>query len=227
MITTKGQIIDINDKTEWILFNRLINKVHPADLLSLTDSIIQFPNFLFVISFFVMIFPDVDLKTKFIIPASLYFCGQIIVNLRYGLIIFRMLNAPLLYFQKFSFILMAGTIITSFLILDMWTLMIIPSYLLALFLSVMILTHNDRKYYRDHWGKKTGSFQVYKNNAYILAYKYYAAEFNLSSSTTPTNEEINNKDWLKPYEFMRVHWKEIEKHFNKKARTYWRVYLNI
>jgi len=26
---------------------------------------------------------------------------------------------------------------------------------------------------------------------------------------------------------MRVHWEEIEDHFNKKARTYWSVYLHI
>ena len=44
MITTKGQIIDINGKTEWLLFHRLSKKINPVDFLSLTDSIIQFPS---------------------------------------------------------------------------------------------------------------------------------------------------------------------------------------
>ena len=61
MITTKGQIININDKTEWLLFQRLSKKVNPVDFLSLTDSLIQFPNFLFTVSFLLMIFLPVDL----------------------------------------------------------------------------------------------------------------------------------------------------------------------
>ena len=56
MITTKGQIIDINGKTEWVLFHRLTKKVNPVDFLALTDSMIQFPNFLFTVSFFILIF---------------------------------------------------------------------------------------------------------------------------------------------------------------------------
>ncbi len=86
MITTKGQIIDINGKTEWILFHRLSKKINPVDFLSLTDSIIQFPNFLFTISYLILIFTKFDLQVKFIAPASLYFLGQIIINLRLGTI---------------------------------------------------------------------------------------------------------------------------------------------
>ena len=73
MITTKGHIIDINGKTEWLLFYRLSKKVNPVDFLSLTDSLIQFPNFLFSLAFLILIFTDFDLQVKFITPASLYF----------------------------------------------------------------------------------------------------------------------------------------------------------
>ena len=145
MITTKGQIIDINGKTEWLLFHRLSKKINPVDFLSLTDSIIQFPNFLFTISFLILTFTDIDMQIKFIVPASLYFCGQIIVNLRFGVVIFKLLNIPLMVFQKFNLFIMSGTFITGFFFLGWWTLMVIPSYLLAAFISVLILTSNEKK----------------------------------------------------------------------------------
>ncbi len=106
MITTKGQIIEINDKTEWLLFHRLTKKINPVDFLTLTDSIIQFPNFLFTISFLILIFLNFDVRIKFIVPASLYFFGQILINLHLGVMIIKLLNVPLLIFQKFSFIIM-------------------------------------------------------------------------------------------------------------------------
>jgi hypothetical protein len=227
MITTKGQIIDINGKTEWLLFHRLLKKINPVDFLSLTDSIIQFPNFLFTISYLILIFLDVDLRVKFIVPASLYFCGQIIINLRLGVTIFKLLNIPLMVFQKFNLFIMSGTFITGFFFLDWWSLMVIPSYLMIVYISVLILTSNEKKYYYTHWNKSIGNFEIFKNNAFLLAYKYYATENNLPQSTSPTEEEIKNQDWLKPYNFMRVHWGEIENHFNKKAKVYWRVYLHL
>jgi len=227
MITTKGQIIDINGKTEWLLFHRLSKKINPVDFLSLTDSIIQFPNFLFTISFLILIFMDVDLRVKFIVPSSLYFCGQIVINLRLGVILFKLLNIPLMVFQKFNLFIMSGTVITGFFFLGWWNLMVIPSYLLIVYISVLILTSNEKKYYYTHWNKSIGNFEIFKNNAFILAYKYYATENKLPQSTSPTEEEIKNQDWLKPYNFMRFHWGEIENHFNNKAKVYWRVYLHL
>lgn len=227
MITTKGQIIDINGTTEWLLFHRLTNKTNPVDFLSLTDSIIQFPNFLFTISFLILTFIDVDLRVKFIVPSSLYFCGQIMINLRLGSLIFKPLILPLMVFQKFNLLLMFGTIVTACFFLGWWALMAIPSYLLAVTFSVLILTSNEKKYYQTRWNKNVGHFQIFKNNAFLLAYKYYVTENNLPYNTSPSSEEIKNKDWLKPYSFMRAHWGEIENHFNKKAKTYWRVYLNL
>jgi hypothetical protein len=227
MITTKGQIIDINGKTEWLLFHRLSKKINPVDFLSLTDSIIQFPNFLFTISFLILSFMDLELKVKFIVPSSLYFCGQIIINLRFGVVIFKLLNVPLMVFQKFNFFIMFGIFVAGFFFLGWWTLMVIPSYLLAVFISVFILTSNEKKYYLSHWKKSIGNYQIFKNNAFLLAYKYYATDNNLVFNTSPTEEEITNQDWLKPYNFMRIHWEEIEDHFNKKAKIYWRVYLNL
>lgn len=227
MITTKGQIIDINGKTEWLLFHRLSQKINPVDFLSLTDSLIQFPNFLFTVSFLILTFTHVDLQIKFIVPASLYFCGQIIINLGVGTIIFKLLNIPLLVFQKFNLFIMSGTFITGFFFLDWWTLMVIPTYLLAIASSVVVLTSYQKKYYQKHWNKSIGHYGIFKNNAFLYAYKYYAIEYKLPSGTSPTDEEIQNKDWLKPYNFMRTHWEEIENHFNNKAKTYWRVYLHL
>ena len=227
MITTKGHIIDINGKTEWLLFHRLSKKVNPVDFLSLTDSLIQFPNFLFTISFLILTIIHVDLLTRFLVPASLYFCGQIIINLRLGTIIFKLLNMPLLVFQKFNYLIIPGAFITGFFFLSWWNLFVIPAYILAASTSVVILTSYQKKYYRKHWNKTTGSYEIFKNNAFLYAYKYYAIECNLPVSTSPTAEEIQNEDWLKPYNFMRLHWSEIEDHFNKKARTYWSVYLHI
>jgi hypothetical protein len=227
MITTKGQIIDINGKTEWLLFHRLSKKINPVDFLSLTDSLIQFPNFLFTLSFLIMTFTYTDIQIKFIVPASLYFCGQIIINLRLGTFIFKLLNIPLMVFQKFNLFIMSGTFIAGFFFLGWWTLMVIPTYLLAVFSSVLILTSYQKKYYHDHWNKNIGHYEIFKNNAFLNAYKYYAIEYKLPVGTSPSEEELQNKDWIKPYNFMRIHWGEIENHFNKKAKTYWRVYLNL
>jgi hypothetical protein len=227
MITTKGQIIDINGKTEWILFHRLSKKINPVDFLSLTDSIIQFPNFLFTTSFLILTFTHLNLQIKFIAPASLYFCGQIIINLRLGSNIFKLLNVPLMVFQKFNLFIMSGTFITGFFFLSWWTLMAIPSYLLAVLSSVLILTSHEKKYYRDHWNKSIGHYEIFINNAFLLTYKYYANEYKLPFSISPTAAEIENQDWLKPYNLMRSHWGEIENHFNNKAKIYWRVYLHL
>jgi hypothetical protein len=227
MITTKGQLIDINGKTEWILFHRLSKKINPVDFLSLTDSLIQFPNFLFTISFFILTFIHVDLQIMFIIPPSLYFLGQIIVNLRIGTFIFKVLNMPLLIFQKFNLLIMAGTVIIAFFFLGWKTLLVIPSYLIGFSSSVVILNSYQKKFYQKHWNKTIGYYEIFRNNAFLHAYKYYAEKYNLPLSTSPASEEIQNEEWLKPYIFMRTHWGEIEGHFNRKAKTYWRVYLHL
>ena len=114
MITTKGDVIDINGKTEWILFHRLSKKVNPVDFLSLTDSIINFPGFLFTLSFLIMSFTNFDLQVKFLVPASLCFCGQIILNLRVGTSLIKLLNMPLLFFQKFNVFIMALVLIAVY-----------------------------------------------------------------------------------------------------------------
>lgn len=227
MITTKGQIIDINGKTEWLLFHRLSKKINPVDFLSLTDSFIQFPNFLFTLSFLILSFTNVDLQVKFIAPASLYFCGQIIINLRLGTALLRLLNIPLMVFQKFYIFIMLGTFITGVYFLSWWALMVIPTYLLTASVSILILTSNEKRYYQKHWNNSIGHYGIFRNNAFLLVYKYYASEYKLPESTSPAEEEINNQDWLKPYQFMRIHWGEIENHFNRKAKVYWRVYLHL
>jgi hypothetical protein len=105
--------------------------------------------------------------------------------------------------------------------------MAIPAYLLAAASSLLVLTSHEKKYYRKHWNRSVGYYEIFKNNAFLMAYKYYASANQLPRSTSPTEEEVRNQDWLKPYNFMRAHWKEIESHFNEKARVYWRVYLHL
>lgn len=227
MITTKGQIIDINGKTEWLLFHRLSKKVNPVDFLSLTDCIIQFPDFLFTLSFLILSFTYADLQIKFLVPASLYFCGQIMVNLHLGVPVFKLLNLPLLVFQKVNIFIMVGTFIAASFFLGLWTLVIVPVYFLSVAVSVLILTSHEKKFYLSHWNKSIGYYQIFKNNAFLLAYKYYANIFKLPFNTSATEEEIKNEDWLKPYNYMRTHWPEFESYFNKKARLYWRMYLHI
>jgi hypothetical protein len=117
--------------------------------------------------------------------------------------------------------------LAAFFFLGWWTFMLIPSYLLSAVLSIMILTANEKRYYRTHWNKVIGNYQIVKNNAFLLSYRYYAISNNLPENTSPTEEEIRNQDWLKPYNFMRTHWSQIEDHFNKKARVYWHLYLNL
>jgi hypothetical protein len=227
MITTKGQIIDINGKTEWLLFHRLSKKINPVDFLTFTDSIIQFPNFLFTVSYLILIFTNLDVQVKIIAPASLYFLGQIVVNMQIGTIIFKLLNLPLLYFQKFCVFIMAGVFAGSFYFIGWWLIMVIPAYLVAVSVSLLVLNSGRKKIYMKQWNKNIGHFEIFKNNAFLLAYKYYASDYQLPSGIAPTEEETKNQDWLKPYSFMRVHWKEIEDHFNRKAKVYWRVYLNL
>jgi hypothetical protein len=122
---------------------------------------------------------------------------------------------------------MFGTFVAGFFFLGWWTLMVIPSYLLVFYVSILILTSNEKKFYLKHWNKSIGNYGIFKNNAFLLAYKYYAWENKLPYSTSPTEEEFKNQDWLKPYTFMRAHWSEIEDHFNRKAKVYWRVYLHL
>ncbi len=227
MITTKGRIIDINGTVEWLLFHRLSKKVNPVDFLTQTDSIIQFPNFLFSISYLIMIFLPVELKTKFLVPASLYFCGQIMINIRIGVFIIRPLSFPMLIYMKFEPVVVMIVFAAGFFMLGWWNMVVIPAYLLAAGIAIVILTSNQKKFYRLHYQKSVTNYQIVKNNAFLMAYKYYASIFKLPLSNSPTEGEIENKDWLKPYSFMRTHWGEIEEHFNRKARLYWRMYLHI
>jgi hypothetical protein len=227
MITTKGKIIEINGKTEWLLFHRLSKKINPVDFLSLTDSLILFPDFLFAVSFLLLTLTRVDLQTNFIASASSYFCGQIIINLRIVSFIFKPLNMPLLVFQKFHALIVSGIFAVGFIFLGWWNLIIIPSYLIAVASSLLVLTSFQKKYYHKHLKNPIGYYGIFKNNAFLSAYNYYAMEYKLPSGTSPTEEETKDQDWLKPYNFMRTHWSEIESHFNKKARIYWRLYLHI
>jgi hypothetical protein len=101
MITTiNGHTIDINGKTEWVLFHRLRQKLNPVDFLMLTDSLIQLPNFLFTVSLFTMLFIDTDLWIKFAIPTGLYFFGQMMINWRFGIGYLNLLRYPLMFFSS-------------------------------------------------------------------------------------------------------------------------------
>ena len=82
---------------------------------------------------------------------------------------------------------MFGIFITGFFFLGWWELMVIPTYLLIVTVSVLLLTSNEKKYYQAHFNKSIGHYGIFKNNAFLLVYKYYATEYNLPDSTTPTD----------------------------------------
>ena len=227
MITTQGKIIDINGKQEWLLFHRLTKKVNPVDFLSLTDSFIQFPDFLFTISFLILILSYAPLWMCFTIPAELYFLGQILINFRFGLLTLKLLRIPMMAFPKFKIFIMLGIFVTSFFYISWWTLLIIPVFFFTSFVSVRLLTSNEKKKYQEQWNWTPENTDIFINNAFLLVYKYYAREFKFSADTEATPDEIENEDWLKPYSFMRVHWGQLESFFNKKAKAYWRVYLHL
>jgi len=227
MITTRGQIIDIDGTTEWLLFNRLSKKIHPVDFLSQTDSFIQFPNFLFTFSFLTLLFADTSLWYQFSVPAMLYFIAFAVINFRVGAGFLKIMKLPMLFFPKFNVIIMGAVFITSFFYISWWTLLLIPVYILALAVSVLILVRNGNNTIKSEGNKNAGNYQTFKNNAFLLMYKYYARDWKFPADLNPTPEETENKDWLKPYNLMRLHWDKIETHFNRKAKVYWRVYLHL
>jgi len=228
MITTiKGNTIDINGTLEWLLFHRLSKKVNPVDFLLHTDSLIQFPNFLYSTSLLTMLFIETDLFIKLTIPSLLYFVGQVLVNLRFGNVLLGLMNYLLMIFTSLNQLIMLAVFITCFFFIGWWTLIIVPAYLLTIFISVTLLNSKEKKYYLSQWQKTTGSYDIFKNNAFILTYKYFADKHELPSSLMPTDEEVNNQDWLKPYRFMINNWSKIESNFSNKGKMLWRAYLNI
>ncbi len=227
MITTRGRVIEINDKLEWLLFNRLTSKVHPVEFLKLTDCFTQFPNLLITISFLVLIFVPVDPWLKFTFPPLLYCLGQAMISFRFGAEIINYFKYPLWFFNSFSVLLMAGTVITGIIFMNWVGLVIVPVYFLILLISVYSFTLKESNYYKSRWNKNPGIFEINLNNAFLLVYKYYAEKYQLVRELDPTAEETRNEDWRKPYLMMRSAWYNIEKHFNEKARLYWRIYLHI
>jgi hypothetical protein len=123
--------------------------------------------------------------------------------------------------------IMAAVFLIGGYFLGWWNIMIIPAYLISVLSSLMVLVSHEKKIYEKHWNKNIGLYEIFINNAFLHVYKYYSSEYKLLPGISPTEEELQNQDWLKPYGFMRTHWNEIELHFNKKARTYWKVYLHL
>ncbi len=132
-----------------------------------------------------------------------------------------------MFFSSGNMLFMTGVFITCFFFIGWWTLLLIPVYISTLIISVIILTSNEKKHYKAQWQKPIGNYDIFKNNAFLVAYEFYAEKFALNKDTTPTNQEIDNQDWLEPYSFMRNNWEQLESHFNEKAKGYWRAYLHI
>lgn len=228
MVTTiKGNTIDINGTTEWLLFHRLTKKINPVEFLTMTDALIQLPNFLYTVSTFIMLFIKTDLWMKFAVPSILYFLGQMMINFRFGIGDLKLLKYPLMFFSSGNIIFMSGIFITCFFFIGWWTVMVIPVYILTLVISVTILNAKEKQYYRSHWQITTGYYDIFKNNAFLVTYKYYAEQLHLEKDTSPTDEETDNQVWLKSYDYMLANWDQLEKHFNVKAKGYWRSYLDL
>lgn len=228
MITTiDGHGIKIDGTIEWLLFHRLTKKLNPVEFLLLTDSLVQLPNFLYTLSLLILIFINTEAWIKFAIPSGLYFFGQMMINLHFGIGDIRLIRYPLIPFFRLHLLIIPATFITCFFFLKWWTFLLISSYFLTMLFSVLILTSKEKKHYQIHWNNKISNNGIIINNAFLLAYMYYAEKFQLTKDITPTDEEINNQDWLKPYQFMRSNWGQMEEHFSDKAKDYWRAYLHI
>jgi hypothetical protein len=225
MITTQGQIINIDGTTEWLLFNRLSRKVNPVDFLSLTDSTTQLPYFFYAVSFLLLIFTGYDTEIKLIVPVLLYIVGVIMISFQVWNGILKLLKLPLLYFTKLNTIVMAVILASGFYCLHWLGLIIFPLYFLTVKVSIFAVTQREKIYYKLEKNLSPANSQIFVNCAFLFVYRYYAIENNLIISTSPTAEETANKDWEKPYRFLREHWNEIESHFNNKAKTFWRMYL--
>lgn len=228
MITTvKGDTIEINHVNEWILFNRLSKIISPIDFLRLTDSLIQLPNFLFSLSFLIVLFMDIDIQAKLFFPCFLYFIGQIIINLKICISLTKFLKYPLLFFSSGNMTLMTIIFITSVFFIKWWTFLVILLYWTTLIVSVFVLNYNQKKYYYEQWKFRTGLYDIFKNNAFLFSYKYFASLYDLNLDINPTENEIDNTVWLESYGYMRNNWPKFRTGFSEKAQKYWCQYLRI
>ena len=164
MITTKGHLIEINGVIEWTLFNRMRKFVSPIDFLILTDSLIQLPNFLFTVSLSTILFIDTSLWMKLLLPCLLFLFGSVIVNFRIGIGDIGTIKYPLMLFASLNQFTMLGVFITSFFFIGWWALLITVVYALAFVMSLLLLTSNEKKYYKAQWGKEIGNYEIFKNN---------------------------------------------------------------
>ena len=180
MITPKGKLIEINDNLEWILFNRIIKKTNPIKLLETTDTIIQLPNFLFICTFILMFFIDVELWIKLILPFTLYFIAQIIINSKLRLSSLILLPASVFKMANKTFMLVV--FIASFFYFKWWICLIfLIIYFITIILSITIMTSSEKKYYKKNYNVNTGNFEIFKNNAFLCAYKYTAKKMNITT----------------------------------------------
>ena len=225
MITPKGKLIEINDNLEWILFNRIIKKTNPIKLLETTDTIIQLPNFLFICTFILMFFIDVELWIKLILPSTLYFIAQIIINFKLRLSGLILLPASVFKMANKTFMLVV--FIASFFYFKWWICLIfLIIYFITIILSITIMTSSEKKYYKKNYNVNTGNFEIFKNNAFLCAYKYTAKKMNITTKLNPTNQEIENHlSERNHFTYMRQNWNKLKDHFNYKSQQLWTAYL--
>lgn len=228
MITTvKANYIDINGIIEWVLFYRLTKKVSPVDFLNLTDSLIQLPNFLFAVSLLTNLFFDTNLWIKFAISSGFYFLGQMLVTFRFGIGVIKLFYYPLSYFNRWDLIIVPIAFIPCFFIIGWWTFLIIPVYIMTNIVSLLILTSKEKRYYKVQWSRTISNYEVFKNNAFLMCYKFYAYKHDLVKDFEITEQELLDQDWLNAYKVMREGWGELEQYFIGNAKQSWEEYLHI
>jgi hypothetical protein len=232
--TIKGNRIELNGITEWLLFQRMNQKVNCIDFLSLTDSTILLPNFLYSFSLLALLFTTVDFSLILIVPSGFYILGQLMIKFRIGTIL-KLLIYPLIIYNVISKFIQIGIFIASFFVLDWWTFIIIPIYLVTLITSVVFLNFHEKIFYKANWqhrveyniGYNAGYYDIFKNNAFLTVYKYYAEKYDLNSDFTPDDEEIYNNIWFEAENFMERNWRDLEPFFYESGRRHWRSYLQI
>ena len=149
------------------------------------------------------------------------------INFRFGVGVFKLFKGPILFYPKLSFFIILVAFGAGFIFLGWWNLLVVPLYFLTMIISVLILISHEKKHYLKEWNKKPGYYDIFRNNAFLMMYKYYSTYYKLPLDISETVEETRNQDWLKPYNFMRANWEKIESYFNKKAKVYWRIYLHL
>ena len=225
--TIQGNKIEIDGITEWVLFHRLSKKFDPVEFLTLTDMVIQYPNFLYTLSLVTILILRLNLLYTTVIPIGLCFFGHLVIKTGIGIGDFKLYKYPLLIFSKYFIFIILGAFVFCFFTFKWWGFLILLSYIIMSLIAPAILTLKHVKFYDNAKHMNVGVFQVVNNNSFKVVYKFLSKSTNLPKDINPSIDEIENKDWLKPKQTMKEKWSNFEKYFYGDSKIFWIDYLDI